>query len=173
MILADSGGSCDGSLGIFSPEYEACMNEVRRDLVIVTALTSGIACFLMGVAANLPFALAPGMGMNAYFTYGVVGWRGTGPVKFTDALGAVFIEGIIFMIVAVSGGRGRIANLIPKPIRIATTAGIGLFLALLGSQTAEGIGFVVSDGATGLTYGGCPNENKIPFYMCPDTKDIK
>jgi AGZA family xanthine/uracil permease-like MFS transporter len=65
-----------------------------------------------------------------------------------------------------------VAKAIPKPVRVATTAGIGLFLALLGSQTAEGIGFVVSDGATGLTHGGCTMEHRIPLYMCPNTKGI-
>merc|ERR1719473_2494538 len=105
MILADSGGSCkcegDGCI-FWDTDYFDCLNEVRRDLVIVTAITSGIACILMGVCANLPFALAPGMGMNAYFTYGVVGFRGSGAVSYGDALGAVFVEGILFMIVAVS-----------------------------------------------------------------------
>merc|ERR1719197_2087215 len=130
MILADSGGSCDGSLGIFSPEYEACMNEVRRDLVIVTAITSGVACLLMGLAANLPFALAPGMGMNAYFTYGVVGFRGgggipngSGPITYSAALTAVFIEGILFLVIAAVGLRAKVAKLIPAPVRIATSAG--------------------------------------------------
>jgi AGZA family xanthine/uracil permease-like MFS transporter len=173
MILADSGGTCPcDSPPCFDPDYDACMQEVRRDLVIVTALTSGIACLLMGVCANLPFALAPGMGMNAYFTYGVVGFRGSGAVSYTNALGAVFVEGIIFMLLSLSGFRKSVATFLPKPVVIATTGGIGLFLALLGMQTAEGIGFVVSDGATGLTNGGCPMENRIPMYACPNTKDI-
>jgi AGZA family xanthine/uracil permease-like MFS transporter len=173
MILADSGGTCPcDTPPCWDPAYEECLQEVRRDLVIVTALTSGIACFLMGVAANLPFALAPGMGMNAYFTYGVVGFRGTGVVSYTDALGAVFIEGIIFMLLSVTGFRKSVATLLPKPVVIATTGGIGMFLALLGMQTAEGIGYVVSDGATGLTAGGCPMENRIPMYACPNTKGM-
>jgi AGZA family xanthine/uracil permease-like MFS transporter len=175
MILADSGGTCkcdEPGCQFWYPPYLECLEEVRRDLVIVTAITSGIACILMGVAANLPFALAPGMGMNAYFTYGVVGFRGSGRVSYEHALGAVFVEGIIFMIASLSGLRGRIANAIPKPVRIATTGGIGMFLALLGMQTAEGIGFVVSDTATGLTYGGCTSEHRVPLYACPNTKGL-
>jgi AGZA family xanthine/uracil permease-like MFS transporter len=174
MILADSGGSCtcDGPGCIFGPDYLACVDEVKYDLVMTTALTSGIACLLMGVVANLPFALAPGMGMNAYFTYGVVGWRGTGAVSYGAALTAIFIEGIIFCLVSAAGLRIKIVQLIPKPVRIATSAGIGLFLCLLGMQTAEGIGLIVSDTATGITFGGCAEESKVPLYACPNTKGI-
>ena len=96
------------------PQVE-CTQELRRDLVIVTAGTSAMATFLVGVGANLPFALAPGMGLNAYFTYTVVGFRGSGPVAFETALGAVFIEGIIFMAIAALGLRGYIVQAIPKP----------------------------------------------------------
>ena len=103
------------------------------------------------------------MGMNAYFTYGVVGWRGTGAVSYEAALTAVFIEGIIFCLVSGAGLRVKIVQFIPKPVRIATSAGIGLFLCLLGMQTAEGIGLIVSDTATGLTFGGCAEESKVSF----------
>ena len=157
---------------IFHPKYEECMQEVRRDLVIVTAGTSALACFLMGVAANLPLALAPGMGINAYFTYSVVGFRGTGPFSYEQALGAVFIEGIVFMVLAASGMRQLVVKCFPNTIRFATAGGIGMFLATLGLQTAEGIGLVVSDGATGMTMGGCPPENRVPFYACPLTKGL-
>mmetsp|Transcript_25268 Transcript_25268/g.71256 ORF Transcript_25268/g.71256 Transcript_25268/m.71256 type:complete len:611 (+) Transcript_25268:84-1916(+) len=190
-IIADSGGTChpcdndnkpDGCFpnqitpfflpAILTDDYVACTQEVRRDLVIVTAAMSALATFLMGVTANLPFALAPGMGLNAYFTYTVVGFRGSGPVSFETALGAVFIEGIIFILFAAVGLRAFFVQAIPKPIKIATTGGIGLFLATLGLQTAEGIGLVVSDGATGVTMGACPPERRVPMYSCPMTKDI-
>lgn len=65
-LLADSGASCEGN--IFSDEYVACQDEVRRQYVTSTAIGSFIGCLLMGFLANLPIALAPGMGMNAYFT---------------------------------------------------------------------------------------------------------
>ena len=114
----------------------ACTQDLRRDLVIVTAGTSAMATFLVGVGANLPFALAPGMGLNAYFTchasrshpsplmpspaaltrYTVVGFRGSGPHSFETALGAVFIEGIIFMAIAALGLRGYIVQAIPAPL---------------------------------------------------------
>eukprot|EP00534_Pseudo-nitzschia_fraudulenta_P000284 CAMPEP_0201116812 /NCGR_PEP_ID=MMETSP0850-20130426/983_1 /ASSEMBLY_ACC=CAM_ASM_000622 /TAXON_ID=183588 /ORGANISM="Pseudo-nitzschia fraudulenta, Strain WWA7" /LENGTH=538 /DNA_ID=CAMNT_0047380993 /DNA_START=289 /DNA_END=1905 /DNA_ORIENTATION=- len=163
-LLSDSGGSCVPPEGnIFAPEYEACMEEVRRQYVTATALGSFIACLLMGVLANLPIALAPGMGMNAYFTYSVVGWRGTGAVSYDAAMTAVIIEGAIFLVLAVTGIRFTIAKLIPEPIKLATAPAIGAFLAHLGFQTAEGLGIVVSDIATAVTLGGCAEEFRTPI----------
>ena len=152
-LLAESGGPCNSKYGfqsgpdgdIFSPQYEKCLEDFRRQLITITALAAFIASFIMGVGANLPFALAPGMGLNAYFTYDVVGWRGTGSVKWEVAMAAIFIEGLIFIFLAVTGLRIKFAGLIPDPVKYATTGGIGLFLAHLGLQTAEGIGVVVTD----------------------------
>jgi AGZA family xanthine/uracil permease-like MFS transporter len=72
-ILADSGGPCipDGD-GIFGPAYETCLEAIRREYVTSTAIASMFGCILMGVMANLPIALAPGMGLNAYFTVRVI-----------------------------------------------------------------------------------------------------
>ncbi len=70
--------------------------------------------FYQGLVANLPIALAPGMGMNAYFTYSVVGWRGTGMVSYEAAVTAVIIEGAIFFVLAVTGARFAIVRLIPE-----------------------------------------------------------
>lgn len=168
-ILADSGGPCvapDGN--IFAPEYEDCLDEIKRQYVTSTAVASFIGCLLMGLTANLPIALAPGMGMNAYFTYNVVGWRGTSNVPFDAALTAVLIEGAIFFVLAVTGIRFAIAKLIPEPIKIATAAGIGAFLAHLGLQTAEGLGIVVADIATAVTIGGCAEEYRTPLVAYDD-----
>jgi len=167
-ILAESGGSCvppeDPDLGgIFSAEYESCLEEIRRQYVTSTALCSFISCCLMGVFANLPIALAPGMGMNAYFTYNVVGWRGGGDVSYGSALTAIMIEGAIFFVLSVTGIRFAIAKLIPEPIKLATGPAIGAFLAHLGLQTAEGLGIVVSDIATAVTLGGCPEADRTPM----------
>ena len=93
---------------------------------------------LMGLTANLPIALSCGMGMNAYFTYDVVGWRGTGDISYNQALTAILIEGCIFFVLAVTGIRGFVVKLIPECVRFATPAGIGFFLVHLGLQTAEG-----------------------------------
>ena len=168
-ILADSGGSCVAADGdIFAPEYEACLEEIRRQYVTATALGSFIGCLLMGLFANLPLALAPGMGMNAYFTYSVVGFRGTGDVEYQAGLTAVLIEGAIFFVLSVTGIRFAIANLIPEPIKLATGPAIGAFLAQLGLQTAEGLGIVVSDIATAVTLGGCPEAFRTPIVAYDD-----
>lgn len=169
-ILADSGGPCvapDGN--IFSEEYEACLEEVKRQYVTATAIASMIGCVLMGLLSNLPVGLSCGMGMNAYFTYSVVGWRGTGGVPFNAAVTAVLIEGIIFTVLALTGARFFIIKLIPDPIRHATPAGIGCFLAHIGLQTAEGIGLVVGDVATAVTLGGCPPEKRTPLVALTDS----
>jgi len=169
-ILADSGGPCvapDGN--IFAPEYEECLEKIKQQYVTATAVGAMIACLFMGVFANLPIALAPGMGMNAYFTYSVVGWRGTLGVSYQAACTAVLIEGALFFILSLTGLRYKIIKLIPEPVRIATPAGIGAFLAHLGLQTAEGIGVVVGDIATGVTLGGCPEENRTPMVAYDDS----
>jgi len=169
IIMSESGGSCVAPDGdIFSPEYEACLEEIRRQYVTATAIGSFIGCVLMGLLANLPIALAPGMGMNAYFTYNVVGFRGTGSIDYEAALTAIMIEGFIFLILAVSGIRFTIAKLIPEPIKLATGPAIGAFLAHLGFQTAEGLGIVVSDIATGITLGGCSEEYRTPLVALTD-----
>ena len=155
-ILADSGGPCEyGDGGPFGDEYEVCLEETKRQMILATALTSMVACLIMGLWANLPIALSCGMGMNAFFTYNVVGFRGFGNVSYGAALSAVLIEGIVFFIIAISGLRFQIIKwLVPEPVRLATPAAIGAFLAHLGLQTAEGIGVVVGDIATAVTLGG-------------------
>lgn len=78
------------------------------------------------------------------------------------------IEGAIFFVLALTGLRYRIIRLIPEPVRIATPAGIGAFLAHLGLQTAEGIGAVVGDIATAVTLGGCPPEKQTKLVAWDD-----
>jgi AGZA family xanthine/uracil permease-like MFS transporter len=103
-----------------------------------------------------------------YFTYTVVGWRGTGMVSYETALTAILIEGGIFLVLAITGVRYAIAKLIPEPIRLATAPGIGAFLAHLGLQTSEGLGLVVSDIATAVTLGGCPVDKRTYIVAYDD-----
>lgn len=112
----------------------------------------------MGMFANLPLALAPGMGTNAYFAYTVVGYHGSGTIPYKSALAAVFIEGILFLLIAALGLRTKLAKLVPKPVRISSSAGIGLFLAFIGLQNNEGIGLVGYSSSTLLTLGACPSK---------------
>jgi AGZA family xanthine/uracil permease-like MFS transporter len=174
-LLSDSGGICnpDDYGGVFSPGMDECVEDVKRQMIVATALTSAFACLVMGLWANLPIALSCGMGMNAYFTYNVVGFRGGNSVSYGAALTAVLIEGIVFFILAVTGLRYTIIKFIfPEPVRLAIPAAIGAFLAHLGLQTAEGIGVVVGDIATAVTLGGCPEEDRSPLvaydYLCSE-----
>jgi AGZA family xanthine/uracil permease-like MFS transporter len=118
-----------------------------EDVAVATALASAVAALVMGLYANYPFALAPGMGLNAYFTFGVVGAMG---VPWPVALAAVFVEGVLFLALAVTGVRAALLRAIPTSIKIATMSGIGLFLAIIGF---EGAGLVVDHPATLVTLG--------------------
>lgn len=112
-----------------------------------TAVSSAIACFMMALLANYPFALAPGMGLNAFFTYSVV-FRMSRSWQF--ALTAVFIEGIIFILLSFFNVREAIFNSIPMNLKKAVSVGIGLFIALIGFVNA---GIVVTGDGTILGLG--------------------
>lgn len=112
-----------------------------------TCVAAAIGCFLMAFLANYPIALAPGMGLNAYFAYGVVGGMG---YSWQIALGCVFLSGILFLIISVLPIREWIVNAIPKSLKMAIAAGIGLFLALIALKNA---GIVVAHPATLVTHG--------------------
>src|ERR1700678_4778204 len=98
-----------------------------------TCLCAAIGSILMGALANYPLALAPGMGLNAYFTYTVV--KGMG-VPWQTALGAVFLSGVAFLILTVVGVRQWIIAAIPPELYAAVSAGIGLFIAFIGLRNA-------------------------------------
>ncbi len=105
----------------------------KDGVIFATAASAALATFLMGTYAKLPFALAPGMGLNAYFAYTVCGQMG---VSWKTALSAVFLEGVIFLILTVSGVRSAIFKAIPKNLSYAISAGIGLFIALIGLKSS-------------------------------------
>lgn len=115
-------------------------------VLAATALASFLGCILMAVFANYPFALAPGMGLNAYFTYSVCFGLG---VDWRIALFAVFVEGIVFIVLSLTNVREAIFNAIPITLKYAVSAGIGLFIAFIGLQGAN---LVVADSNTLLTY---------------------
>ncbi len=112
--------------------------DVIPQLLTATALAAAIGTLLMALLARYPFALAPGMGLNAYFVSVVLGGEATWQV----ALGAVFISGIIFLALSIMGVREYIINSVPSSLKLATAAGIGLFLAIIGFNNA---GLVVHD----------------------------
>lgn len=108
---------------------------------LATALSAALASVLMGLLANYPVALAPGMGLNAFFTFTVVFHYG---LSWEGALAAVFVSGILFVIVSFSGIRKMIIYAIPKQLKLAIGAGIGFFIAFIGVQNA---GIVIADEA--------------------------
>lgn len=119
-----------------------------RDAVFVaTCLAAAIGCFVMGFIANYPIALAPGMGLNAFFTYTVVLEMG---YSWQIALGGVFISGLVFIILSLFNIREWIINSIPHSLRYGIAAGIGLFLAFIALKSA---GFIAQSPATFVTLG--------------------
>lgn len=109
---------------------------------VATCLAAAIGCLVMGIVANYPIALAPGMGLNAYFTYSVCLGMG---VSWQTALAAVFVSGIIFIAISMFKIREAIVNAIPMSLKLAIGGGIGLFLALIALKNA---GVIVDNPAT-------------------------
>ncbi len=116
-------------------------------VAIGTCLAAGAGCLLMGLLANMPLAMAPGMGLNAYFTYTVV--KGMG-VAWPTALGCVFISGAAFLLLTAIGARQLIVNAIPRSLFSAVAGGIGLFIAFIGLKDA---GVIVANPATTVGLG--------------------
>lgn len=123
---------------------EAGMNP--NAVMIATALASFVGTLLMALLANYPFALAPGMGLNAYFAYSVVIGMG---YSWQVALLAVFVEGVIFIILSLTNVREAIFNAIPATLKAAVSVGIGLFIAFIGLQDAK---LIVSNPSTLVSY---------------------
>jgi AGZA family xanthine/uracil permease-like MFS transporter len=129
------------------------------ELVIATALSAVIATVVMGLFANYPFALAPGMGLNAFFAFSVVIGLG---IDWRLALGAVLVEGIIFILMTFFNVRGLIITAIPDCLKRATAVGIGFFIAYIGlsgnpDPPGYGAGIVVADEATITSLGSLAN----------------
>lgn len=114
---------------------------------VATCIAAAIGTLIMGLYANYPIALAPGMGLNAFFTYGVVLGMGH---SWQVALGAVFLSGILFVILSILPVREWIINAIPKGLKMAISAGIGLFLGIIALKNA---GIIVDHPATLVTIG--------------------
>lgn len=134
----------------------AILHEAGMPLAAVTAATCLSAAFgsiLMGLVARYPIALAPGMGLNAYFTYSVV--KGMG-VAWQTALGAVFLSGVSFLVLTVIGIRRLIVSAIPQELYSAVAAGVGLFIAFIGFRNS---GLIVPNAATTVAMGNLRDPN--------------
>ncbi|WP_373986882.1 NCS2 family permease [Duganella sp. BuS-21] len=129
---------------------------VPKDAVFVaTCLAAALGTIIMGLYANYPIGMAPGMGLNAYFAYAVVIGMG---VPWQSALGAVFISGCLFILVSLFKVREHIVNGIPRSLRVAITVGLGLFLALIAMKSA---GLVVASPETLVRVGDMHNPHTI------------
>ncbi|KAF7298171.1 hypothetical protein HMN09_01038900 [Mycena chlorophos] len=163
-------------------EAPVCVNEVQKDLITSTAAISALASFLMGLLANLPVGMAPGLGLNAYFTYSLVGQHGSGMLSYQEALAAVFLEGWIFLILSLLGLRQWLVRLIPQSLVLAVGAGIGVFIAFIGlcttlcsvnvstnwHQASSGLSVIGGDPVNFVGLGGCVPDKALQGlpYFC-------
>ncbi len=120
-------------------------------IFVGTCLAASIGCFIMGLVANWPVGLAPGMGLNAFFTYSVVGEMG---YSWEIGLGAVMLSGILFFIMSVTSLRRWMIDSIPTNLRIAMASGVGLFIGFIGLKNG---GIIAQNNATFLTLGNFSN----------------
>lgn len=110
---------------------------IRMDygaVFVATALSAAVGSFIMGFLAKYPLALAPGLGLNAFFAYTVVLTNGS---PWQHALAAVFVSGVFFLILTLTGLREKLINAIPMELKLAVGAGIGLFIAFIGLKMQE------------------------------------
>jgi AGZA family xanthine/uracil permease-like MFS transporter len=132
---------------VVNPAVLADAGMPREAVVTATAVAAAAATLLMALLANLPLALAPGMGINAFFAYAICAGMG---VPWQSALALVFVNGIIFLLLSVSGVREKIVKAIPLSLKAATCAGIGMFIAFIGLKNG---GLVVANPATFISMG--------------------
>lgn len=130
-----------------NPDILAAAGMPRDAVFVATCLAAALGCLVMGLYANYPIALAPGMGLNAYFAFVVVGTLG---YSWQAALGAVFVSGCLFVLVSLFKVREWVVNAIPRSLKFGISAGIGLFLAIIGFKNA---GLIAASPATFVTVG--------------------
>lgn len=140
-----------------NPQILANTGMDKGALVTVTAITAALATALMALLTNYPIAMAPGMGINAFFTFTICLGKG---LPWSEALGMVFINGIIFLTLSISGVREKIIAAIPHSLKIAVTCGIGLFIAFIGLKNG---GVIVANQAT---FVGAGDFSSGPVALC-------
>lgn len=179
-MVSQTGGPCTCEPTPSDPtcadndEYALCTNVVRRDLTTATAAIAALSSFCMGLFANAPISLAPGIGLVSYFAFSVVGVRGSGPVPYEIALTSTFAEGWVFLGLTLLGLRQWLARVLPRSIKLATGVGIGMFLTLIGLTYSEGIGLVVGGQDTPLGLAGCrPGDLDQTSGQCPDSTKMR
>jgi len=141
---------------IVNPDIMSTTGMDKGALFVATCLAAAVGCFIMGLWANYPIALAPGLGLNAFFAFGVVGGMG---VPWQTALGVIFLSGVFFLIITILPIRVWIINSIPKSLKMSISAGIGLFIGVIALEIA-GIS-VQGDPAPLVTLGAITSTEAI------------
>jgi AGZA family xanthine/uracil permease-like MFS transporter len=132
---------------VVNPDILSAAGMDKGALFVATCLAAAIGCLIMGFFANYPIALAPGLGLNAFFAFGVVGGMG---IPWQTALGIIFISGVIFLILSILPVREWIINAIPRSLKMSISAGIGLFIGVIALEIA---GLTVDHPVTLVTLG--------------------
>ncbi|KAF2276066.1 uncharacterized protein EI97DRAFT_467315 [Westerdykella ornata] len=174
-ILSDTGGNCvcdsvSKARCELTADYAICKQDLKRSFITATAAVAGFSSFLFGLLTNMPVCLAPGMGLNAYFAYQIVGSNGTGSITYNLALTAVFIEGFVFIALSLIGMRQWLVKVIPVSLKLASACGIGLFLAENGLSYSAGIGAITGSKDTPLQIAGCPVQYQDENGVCTSHK---
>ncbi len=136
-----------GYIIFVNPNILSATGMDKGALITVTILAAAFGTILSGLWANVPFAMAPGMGLNAFFAYSLVIGKG---ISWETALGVVFISGIVFLLMTIFGIRKHVVAAIPFELRLAIAAGIGLFITFIGFQN---LGLIVDNPATLVSLG--------------------
>ena len=132
---------------IVNPDIMSAAGMDKGALFVATCVAAAVGCLIMGLWANYPIALAPGLGLNAFFAFGVVGGMG---VPWQTALGAIFLSGVFFLIITILPIRAAIINSIPKSLKMSISAGIGLFIGVIAMEIS---GITVDHPVTLVTLG--------------------
>jgi AGZA family xanthine/uracil permease-like MFS transporter len=146
-VLRIAGMNSAGVVGDAASKFNVGTDPVVSSVFVATCLAAAVGTFIMGFYANLPFAQAPGMGLNAFFTYTVCLTLG---FTWHQALAAVLTSGILFIIITVTSIREKIVDAIPQNLKYAMSGGIGLFIALIGLKSG---GIIVANQATLVGFG--------------------
>ncbi|TRX93991.1 hypothetical protein FHL15_005069 [Xylaria flabelliformis] len=153
--------------------------KARKGSLFLTEIRAGVVAFfamayILAVNASiLSDSGAPGLGLNAYFAYNVVGFHGSGTTPYRIALTATFVEGFVFFGLAFFGLRQWLARAIPRSIKLATSVGIGLFLTIIGFTYSEGLGILQGATSTPLVLAGCPQTGFGDDGLCTEATKMR
>ncbi|KRQ86734.1 Guanine/hypoxanthine permease PbuG [Caloramator mitchellensis] len=154
-ILKFAGMNKIGALGDAAVNFNAINDPVVASVFAATAISAALGTFIMALYANVPFAQAPGMGLNAFFTYSVCLNLG---YTWQQALAAVFISGFLFIVITVTSLREKIVDALPKNLKLAISGGIGLFIALIGLKNGS---IIVDNPATLVGFGSFTDKRAL------------